>query len=175
MARELTVKAAARAELPRVVLIEEPQAAIYHWIDAHHDRWQQLVLPGQKILICDVGGGTSDFTLIHVGLDSQGKTQFQRVAVGEHLILGGDNLDLALAHHIEQKLLGEGKLEPRQWAALVQSCRKAKERLLGDRSARALDDELAWLRLEADRRCIASGSLAAGSAPMACRGILCRS
>jgi molecular chaperone DnaK (HSP70) len=132
VARELTVKAAARAELPRVVLIEEPQAAIYHWIDAHHDQWQQLVKPGQKILICDVGGGTSDFTLIHVGLDSQGKTQFQRVAVGEHLILGGDNLDLALAHHVEQKLLGDGKLEPRQWAVLVQSCRKAKETLLGD-------------------------------------------
>jgi molecular chaperone DnaK (HSP70) len=132
VARELTVKAAARAELPRVVLIEEPQAAIYHWIDAHHDRWQQLVQPGQKILICDVGGGTSDFTLIHVGLDSQGKTQFHRVAVGEHLILGGDNLDLALAHHVEQKLLGDGKLDPRQWSVLVQSCRKVKETLLGD-------------------------------------------
>jgi molecular chaperone DnaK (HSP70) len=132
VARELTVKAAARAGLPRVVLIEEPQAAIYQWIDAHEDAWQQLVQPGQKILICDVGGGTSDFTLIHIGRDSQGKAQFHRVAVGDHLILGGDNLDLALAHHVERKLTGEGKLEPRQWSVLVQSCRQAKEILLGD-------------------------------------------
>lgn len=132
VARELTVKAAARAGLPRVVLIEEPQAAIYQWIHFHHQNWEELVRPGQKILICDVGGGTSDFTLIRVGQDSQGKTQFHRVAVGEHLILGGDNLDLALAHHVEQKLVGAGKLEPRQWAVLVQSSRQAKEMLLGD-------------------------------------------
>ena len=132
VARELTVRAAARAGLPRVVLIEEPQAAIYQWIDAHEQNWQELVRPGQKILICDVGGGTSDFTLIHVGTDSQRKTQFYRVAVGEHLILGGDNLDLALAHHVERKLAGDGKLEPRQWSVLVQSCRKVKETLLGD-------------------------------------------
>lgn len=132
VARELTIRAAARAGLPRVVLIEEPQAAIYQWIDAHEQNWQDLVRPGQKILICDVGGGTSDFTLIHVGTDSQGKTQFHRVAVGEHLILGGDNLDLALAHHVERKLAGDGKLEPRQWSVLVQSCRQVKETLLGD-------------------------------------------
>ena len=133
VARELTVKAAARANLPRVVLIEEPQAAIYQWIDAHEQNWQELVRPGQKILICDVGGGTSDFTLIRVGVDSHGKTQFHRVAVGEHLILGGDNLDLALAHHVEHKLVGDGKLEPRQWSVLVQSCRQVKESLLGDK------------------------------------------
>jgi molecular chaperone DnaK (HSP70) len=133
VARELTVKAAARANLPRVVLIEEPQAAIYQWIDAHEQNWQELVRPGQKILICDVGGGTSDFTLIRVGVDGQGKTQFHRVAVGEHLILGGDNLDLALAHHVEHKLMGDGKLEPRQWSVLVQSCRQVKESLLGDK------------------------------------------
>ncbi len=132
VARELTVKAAARAGLPRVVLIEEPQAAIYQWIHAHENEWSQLVELGQKILICDVGGGTSDFTLIRVGRDNQGKTQFHRVAVGEHLILGGDNLDLALAHHVEQKLVGEGKLEPRQWSVLVQRCRQIKESLLGD-------------------------------------------
>ena len=94
--------------------------------------WEQLVRPGQKILICDIGGGTSDFTLIRVDRDSQGKTQFHRVAVGEHLILGGDNLDLALAHHVEQKLVGDGKLEPRQWAMLVQRGRQVKESLLGE-------------------------------------------
>jgi molecular chaperone DnaK (HSP70) len=130
VARELTIKAAAAAGLPRVVLIEEPQAAIYQWINAHPQNWERLVKPGQKILICDLGGGTSDFTLIHVDRDSQGKTQFHRVAVGEHLILGGDNLDLALAHHVEQKLVGDGKLEPRQWSVLVQRARQVKETLL---------------------------------------------
>ena len=132
VARELTVKAAARAGLPRVVLIEEPQAAIYQWIHAHELNWQTLVEPGQKILICDIGGGTSDFTLINVGQDREGKTQFHRVAVGEHLILGGDNLDLALAHFVERKLTGDGKLEPRAWSVLVQRARQVKESLLGD-------------------------------------------
>ena len=106
VARELTIKAAALAGLPRVVLIEEPQAAFYAWIDAHRDRWDQLVQPGQKILVCDIGGGTSDFTLIRVRRGEGGKVQFHRVAVGDHLILGGDNLDLALAHYLEQRLTG---------------------------------------------------------------------
>lgn len=131
VARELTVKAAARAGLPRVVLIEEPQAAFYAWIDAQGPDWERAVAPGEKILICDVGGGTSDFTLIHVRRQADGKVQFHRVAVGEHLILGGDNLDLALAHHVERKLAGDARLAPRPWAVLVQSCRQAKETLLG--------------------------------------------
>lgn len=135
VARELTVKAAARAGLPRVVLIEEPQAAFYAWIDAHRETWETQVQPGQKILVCDVGGGTTDFTLIRVRRGTDGgnagqKIQFHRVAVGEHLILGGDNLDLALAHHVEQRLAGDGKLAPRQWSVLVQSCRRVKETLL---------------------------------------------
>jgi hypothetical protein len=117
VARELTVKAAALAGLPRVVLIEEPQAAFYAWIYAHTENWDQLVRPGQKILVCDVGGGTSDFTLIRVRRDAGDKVRFHRVAVGDHLILGGDNLDLALAHHLERRLTGgepsqTTKLEP---------------------------------------------------------------
>jgi hypothetical protein len=132
VARELTVKAAARAGLPRVVLIEEPQAAFYAWIDKHAAVWETLVAPGQKILVCDVGGGTSDFTLIRVRGEASGKIRFHRVAVGEHLILGGDNFDLALARHIERRLAGEGKLEPRQWAVLVRTCRHVKETLLSD-------------------------------------------
>ncbi len=132
VARELTVKAAARAGLPRVVLIEEPQAAFYAWIDAHADDWHELVTPGQKILVCDIGGGTSDFTLIRVRRGDDEKVQFHRVAVGDHLILGGDNLDLALARHLEARLAGDGRLEPRQWAVLVRSCRQVKETLLGD-------------------------------------------
>lgn len=131
VARELTVKAAARAGLPRVVLIEEPQAAFYAWIYKHAADWERLVTPGQKILVCDIGGGTSDFTLIRVRAGEGGKVQFHRVAVGEHLILGGDNLDLALAHHLERRLVGEGKLEPRVWAMLVRRCQRAKETLLG--------------------------------------------
>ena len=131
VARELTVKAAALADLPRVVLIEEPQAAFYAWIDAHSDNWDELVSPGQKILICDIGGGTSDFTLIRVRRNAEQKVQFHRVAVGEHLILGGDNLDLALARHVEQQLPGEEKLDARQWSMLVRQCRQVKETLLG--------------------------------------------
>ncbi len=132
VARELTVRAAARAGLPRVVLIEEPQAAFYAWIDAHSDDWQTRVEPGQKILVCDIGGGTSDFTLIRVRGEADGKVRFHRVAVGEHLILGGDNLDLALAQHLERRVAGDdGRLEPRQWAVLVRTCRQVKETLLG--------------------------------------------
>jgi molecular chaperone DnaK (HSP70) len=137
VARELTVEAAARAGLPRVVLIEEPQAAFYAWVYKHADDWGQRVLPGQKILVCDIGGGTTDFTLIHVRrskLEGQAadRIQFHRVAVGNHLILGGDNLDLALAHHVEQKIKPGGKLEARQWDVLLGTCRQVKETLLGE-------------------------------------------
>lgn len=132
VARELTVRAAQLAGLNRVVLIEEPQAAFYAWIDKHADRWDQLVAPGQKILVCDIGGGTSDFTLIRVRRGADGIVQFHRVAVGEHLILGGDNFDLALAHHLEKKLKGDDRLEPRAWSVLVRSCRQLKETLLGE-------------------------------------------
>lgn len=135
VARELTVAAAARAGLPRVLLIEEPQAAFYAWLDRHPDDWERSVAPGQKILVCDIGGGTSDFTLIRVRRGEQGRVQFHRVAVGEHLILGGDNLDLTLAHHLEAQLTrsgdSSGKLAPRQWDLLVRACRRVKEELLG--------------------------------------------
>jgi molecular chaperone DnaK (HSP70) len=133
VARELTVEAARQAGLVRVVLVEEPQAAFYAWIDAQGAQWDRLVKPGQKILVADVGGGTSDFTLIRVrpaGGAGSGKVLFHRVAVGEHLILGGDNLDLAIAHHVEKKL--GRKLEPRQWGPLVRSSRVVKETLLGN-------------------------------------------
>jgi len=130
VARELTVEAAAEAGLPRVVLIEEPQAAFYAWLGRHPDSWQSHVAPGQKILVCDIGGGTSDFTLIRVREGEAGKVQFHRVAVGEHLILGGDNLDLALAHHLERRFSDNATLAPRQWDVLVRACRRAKEELL---------------------------------------------
>ena len=137
VARELTVAAAAAANLPRIVLIEEPQAAFYAWIYKHSGEWQEHVTPGQTILVCDIGGGTSDFTLIRARAAGdagaeRGRVQFLRVAVGEHLLIGGDNFDLALARFVEERL-GPGKsLEPRQWDALVRSCRKAKETLLSE-------------------------------------------
>jgi hypothetical protein len=139
VARELTVAAAHRAGLERVVLLEEPQAAFYAWLSAHEDDWQQYVQPGQTILVCDIGGGTTDFTLIHVRSapgdhDSEPEQlQLHRVSVGDHLILGGDNLDLALAHMLEPRLTtaASGKLLPRQWGILVRLCRHVKETLLG--------------------------------------------
>ena len=132
VARELTVEAAARAGLPRVLLLEEPQAAFYHWIDRQGARWSERVTAGQRILVCDIGGGTTDLTIIEVRTGGAGTLQFQRVAVGEHLILGGDNLDLALTHHAERRLGLEGELSTHDWGALVRRCREAKERLLGD-------------------------------------------
>ena len=132
IARELTVQAAARAGLKRVILIEEPQAAFYAWLHHHAENWESQVSPGSKILVCDIGGGTSDFTLIRARGGEQGRVQFHRVAVGEHLILGGDNLDLALARSVEQRLTSGGKLPTRAWDALVANCRRVKETLLGD-------------------------------------------
>jgi molecular chaperone DnaK (HSP70) len=131
VARELTVRAAKQAGLPRIVLLEEPQAAFYAWIAAHRAEWHTTVSAGQKILICDIGGGTSDFTLIRVRAGEEGRVRFHRVAVGDHLILGGDNVDLALAFHLEKKLTGGEKLDPRAWAVLLRSCRSVKETLLG--------------------------------------------
>lgn len=132
VARELTVKAAARAGLARIVLLEEPQAAFYAWIHKHEDDWQTRVEPGQKILVCDIGGGTTDFTLIRVRQTERGEVQFHRVAVGDHLILGGDNLDLTLAQFVEKRISPQKELSPLQWGVLVRACRGVKETLLGE-------------------------------------------
>jgi molecular chaperone DnaK (HSP70) len=132
VARELTVEAATRAGLPRVHLLEEPQAAFYDWIHRQGEQWAERVAAGQRVLVCDVGGGTTDLTLIEVHPAGAGGLQFRRVAVGEHLILGGDNLDLALAHDVERRLGLAGELAPHDWGLLVRRAREAKERLLGD-------------------------------------------
>lgn len=135
VARQLTIRAAKQAGLPRVYLIEEPQAAFYAWIDRHRDQWQQQVAAGQLILVCDIGGGTTDLTLIRVQNADDDQIQFHRVAVGKHLILGGDNLDLAIAKHAESKWLQQNagsNLSPEQWERLVQASRLAKETMLGD-------------------------------------------
>ena len=129
-ARELTLEAAKLAQLGAITLLEEPQAAFYCWIVAHKDRWQREVRAGELILVCDIGGGTSDFSLITV-VETPTGPGFRRVAVGDHLMLGGDNIDLALAHHVEKKL-GGARLDAEQWSALRFACRTAKEKLLGD-------------------------------------------
>jgi len=133
VARELTLEAARRAGLTQVTMIEEPQAAFYAWIVGHEASWRDHLHAGQVILVCDVGGGTTDFTLIVVDEGREG-LRFERVAVGEHLLLGGDNMDLALARRVEERLTGKtGKLEPQAWAGLVHAARLAKEDVLDDR------------------------------------------
>jgi len=170
VARQLTIQATKDAGLGNVILIEEPQAAFYAWLQRNQDTWQKIMHAGQTILVCDIGGGTTDFTLIRVvetshpspdkiraGSDNpvsvsdadqaqsdlsrsvsdslQATYGLHRVAVGEHLMLGGDNLDLALARSLEQRLLaempGQDRLKPRVWDALKAQCRVAKETLLG--------------------------------------------
>src|SRR5581483_10764521 len=129
-ARELTVQAAERAGLPSVRLLEEPQAAFYSWIESAGERWRKHVKVGDVILVSDIGGGTSDFSLIAVS-DEGGELALNRVAVGEHILLGGDNMDLALAYAVQQKLAAKGtKLDAGQMRGLWQNCRVAKEDLL---------------------------------------------
>ncbi|MFZ7125349.1 MAG: Hsp70 family protein [Desulfobacterales bacterium] len=132
VARELTVAAAEMAGLTHVTLLEEPQAAFYSWIAFSGDRWRKAVNPGERVLVCDVGGGTSDFSLIRIG-DEDGDLSLERIAVGNHLLVGGDNMDLALAYALAQDLAKKGKrLDSWQMNGLRYSCREAKERLLAD-------------------------------------------
>jgi hypothetical protein len=129
-ARELTAEAAERAALGDFILLEEPQAALYSWVAAAGDAFRDAVEVGDLILVVDVGGGTTDLSLIAVG-EEEGNLQLHRVAVGEHILLGGDNMDLALAHRLRAKLEAEGrKLDGFQMSALTHACRRAKERLL---------------------------------------------
>jgi hypothetical protein len=137
VARELTVEAARAAGLPQVVLLEEPQAALYAWVDAMGDGWRKAVRPGDLVLVVDVGGGTTDFSLIAV-VDRGGELGLERVAVGDHILLGGDNMDLALAHALAEKLAREGRqLDRWQQVALAQAARQAKEALFADGSLRS--------------------------------------
>jgi hypothetical protein len=129
-ARHLTVEAARRAGLARIRLVEEPQAACYDWLARHADTLGDALEGVRTLLVCDVGGGTTDLTLIRVDwLD--GRPALVRVGVGDHLMLGGDNMDVALAHLAEQRLPDAAeRLSAAQLSQLVQQCRGAKERLL---------------------------------------------
>jgi len=129
VARDLTVEAARAAGLDQVTLLEEPQAAFYAWLGSHGENWRKRVKVGDLLLVCDVGGGTTDFTLIAV-TDQEGDLALTRLAVGEHILLGGDNMDLALAHAVAATLPnGMDGLDPGQRIALGHSCRVAKETL----------------------------------------------
>lgn len=129
VARELTLQAAERAGFRDVTLLEEPQAAFYAWIERHKD-WRERVKLGDLILVLDIGGGTTDFTLIAV-TEQQGELALERMAVGEHILLGGDNMDLALARLVAGELADKGtRIDTLQLHALWHNCRVAKEKLL---------------------------------------------
>ncbi|MFO7157145.1 MAG: Hsp70 family protein [Pseudomonadota bacterium] len=132
VARDLTVEAARMAGLAeRMTLLEEPQAALYAWVASHPD-WRRQLQVGDLILVCDIGGGTTDFSLIAV-LEEEGALELRRVAVGDHILLGGDNMDLALAYAVRARLEQQGqKLDDWQLRALVHSVRQAKEQLFAD-------------------------------------------
>jgi molecular chaperone DnaK (HSP70) len=136
-ARELTAEAAVCAGLERFTLLEEPQAAFYAWLDGTGGGWRKQLKPGDVVLVVDVGGGTTDFSAI-AARDEGGNLELYRVAVGDHILLGGDNMDLALAYAVRQRLRAEGKeLDAWQMNALVHGCRGAKEALLGGEAASA--------------------------------------
>jgi molecular chaperone DnaK (HSP70) len=131
-ARELTIEAATRAGLKNVTLLEEPQAAFYAWLACQGEKWRKQVKAGDIILVCDVGGGTTDFTLIAVK-DEAGDLVLSRLAVGEHILLGGDNMDLALAYAVAGTLpKGMEGLDASQRIGLLYACRSAKELLFSE-------------------------------------------
>lgn len=137
VARDLTVKAAENSGL-HVTLLEEPQAAFYAWLHEHQENWRDIVEAGERVLVCDIGGGTTDFSLIEVRNDD-GNLNLERIAVGNHILLGGDNLDLTLAHTVAAKLQRDRgmRLDQYQLAGLTHACREAKEGLLADPEAQS--------------------------------------
>ncbi|MCK4493016.1 MAG: Hsp70 family protein, partial [Methylococcales bacterium] len=131
-ARELTVEAARKVGLNQAILLEEPQSALYSWVENSEGDWRNHVNVGDIILVIDVGGGTTDLSLIAV-TEQEGNLELTRIAVGDHILLGGDNMDLALAYTIKAKIEKEGKrLQPWQVQALMHSCRDAKEQFFQD-------------------------------------------
>jgi Hsp70 protein len=131
-ARELTLRAAEAAGLANVTLLEEPQAACYAWIETAGDRWRRQLRVGDLVLVCDIGGGTTDFSLILVS-EHQGDLALERVAIGDHILLGGDNMDLALARLAQQRLESEGhRIDTWQLQTLWHQCRVAKETLFAE-------------------------------------------
>ncbi|MGR8933883.1 MAG: Hsp70 family protein [Gammaproteobacteria bacterium] len=131
-ARELTFEAARSIGLGHAILLEEPQAALYSWIQHSEGDWRKQVNVGDIILVVDIGGGTTDLSLIAV-TERDGNLELTRIAVGDHILLGGDNMDLALAYTVKAKLEKDGKrLAPWQLQALTHGCRDAKEKIFND-------------------------------------------
>ena len=132
VARSLTVEAARQAGFVNMTLLEEPQAAFYHWISEQKEAFKNTLKAGDQIVVCDVGGGTCDFSHIEVKSDAESNLSFDRMAVGKHLLLGGDNMDAAICHYLEGKFQKEGhkELDPEQWLQLKYFSRAAKEQLL---------------------------------------------
>lgn len=131
-ARDLTAEAARNVGFKHLTLLEEPQAAVYSWIKNNDETWRDQVSVGDIVLVVDIGGGTTDLSLVAVTEDD-GNLTLNRVAVGDHILLGGDNMDLALAYRLKMKLAQEGKqLQPWQVQAITHACRDAKEDLLND-------------------------------------------
>lgn len=138
-ARQLVQEAAEKAGYPEIVLLEEPQAAFYAWLHAHAETWRETLKVGDCVLVVDVGGGTTDFSLIGVE-EIEGNLSLKRLAVGSHLLLGGDNIDLGLAYLTKQKLEEQGHvIDAWQLQALVHQCRRAKELLMGERPPDKVD------------------------------------
>jgi len=134
-ARELTVEAALAAGIEDLTLLEEPQAAVYAWLEQAGEAWRGQLSPGDVVLVVDIGGGTSDFSAIAVQ-ERDGNLALERIAVGDHILLGGDNMDLALAYSVKQRLEEEGTtLDSWQMGALTHAAREAKEKLLGQAGA----------------------------------------
>ncbi|MBC7858240.1 MAG: Hsp70 family protein, partial [Burkholderiaceae bacterium] len=133
-ARALTMTAARQAGLSNLRLLEEPQAAFYDWLFRHRATLDAELAQAKLVLVCDVGGGTTDFSLIKVERQADGTPELSRIGVGNHLILGGDNMDLALAHLVESRLAdgdaGAARLSAARLSQLMERCRAAKEQLL---------------------------------------------
>lgn len=137
VARELSVKAAKMAGFD-VVLLEEPLAAFYSWLQENEESWRDQLSLGDVVLVCDIGGGTTDFSLIKV-VDNEGNLGFERVAVGRHILLGGDNMDLTIAYSAAERLRKENgiNLDSYQITGLTHACRQAKEILMSSQDAPA--------------------------------------
>lgn len=131
-ARSLTHEAAVAAGIEEPTLLEEPLAAFYAWLVGAGDLWRDQVQPGDIVLVCDIGGGTADFSLIAIS-ENEGNLQLNRISVGDHILLGGDNMDLALAYTVRASLEAAGKtIDEWQFLALIHACRLGKEALLSD-------------------------------------------
>ena len=154
-ARDLTMEAVKKAGFSSsIVLLEEPLAAFYSWLINHEDDWQQHVKSDDLILVCDVGGGTTDFSLI-VLKASDGTPRFERIAVGDHLILGGDNIDLALAKKVASKFKAGTQLTSDKWKTLCHRCREAKEKILDNK------EPSVRITIKGEGRSLIAGTLAA--------------